>query len=662
MTHPRPLRAAPGDGGTPERMHLLLSVATAVNRSLDPQEIAEAALWLALETVNLRVGLVALLKEQEPMILASHGFPLEWLRQFQATARRLEGTVIDHALQTGVPAVFSDLRLAAADALIELFQQASLQSLVCLPLQSPADEIGVMLIGSREGRTFGIQEVDILQAIGGQISAGLRNAWLFTQSQRQVEELESVTQVASAVVSSLDSSQILTRIMEEVTARLDSEAAALLLLDMAGGDEELEFVAVAGPRSANLKGIRLKVGQGVVGWVAQHGQPLLVPDVSRDERFYKDLDKRTATVTRSVLCVPMRVRERLIGVVEVINKRHGQFSIGDQRLLESLAAFAAVAIENARLYEEASQRAEQALLYARDLTTAYRQERQQREALDRLRYNFLNVIGHELKSPLAVILPGLEVLKDPRRGSLAPDQMRIVDALDQQARHLLQTINGLVNFATFYARQGTLQLKPVSPESVLDDALALSQFKAARKNIRLEERRRPPLPVLPLDSQRVAEAIAHLIDNAIKFSPEGSTVMVEAQGGDHGLEIRVIDRGCGIAANQVDAIWDSFSQLNTTPKRGLEGLGLGLAIARYVVEAHGGTISVESTPGKGSIFTIRLPAQTRADPGDQDIGVAHLTLAPGGYYAEPGSEVAQAALAVAGRGNGVIRGKVKDKG
>jgi signal transduction histidine kinase len=349
------------------------------------------------------------------------------------------------------------------------------------------------------------------------------------------------------------------------------------------------------------------VGEGVVGWVAQNDQPVLVPDVTRDQRFYKDLDKKTATTTHSIVCVPLRMRERVIGVVEVINKRHGQFSAGDQRLLESLATFAAVAIENGRLYEEANRQVQQATLYARDLGVAYQRERRQREALDRLRYSFLNVVGPELKTPLSVLLQGLEVLKEPRIGPLNEGQAEVVAMLERQSSYLRRLIDGLITFATFSARQGTMQFREVPLDDVLDDALALSHFKAVRKGVALEERRQAGLPNLALDKERMAEALAHLIDNAIKFSPEGGRVLVEAETEGGSLLVRVVDWGCGIPADQIDRIWDSFVQMNTKMERGLEGLGLGLAIARYIVEAHNGSILVESELDQGTTFTIHLP-------------------------------------------------------
>jgi signal transduction histidine kinase len=590
---------------TPERMRVLLAVATTVNQALVPHEVAEVALWLAFEVAGLRAGLVLLLEEEQRVLLASHGFAAELLRDFLSAGMDIRHTVVEEALRIGLPVAYSDLRLAPQDNVVQLCRRAQLQSLICLPLQAPGNVVGIMLIGDPQQQVFQVRDVDLLQAIAGQVSTNLRNAWIFAQSQRQIEELESVTEVARVMVSSLDSGQILSRIMEEVTTRLDTEAAALLLLHSA--QQELEFAAVAGPGSASLLGMRLKMGQGVVGWVAQHDQPLVVADVSADTRFNSEFDRQTLTETRSILAVPLRVRERLIGVVEVINKINGSFSVADQRLLESMAIFAAVAIENARLYEEARRQKQQVTQYARDLGAAYERERKQHEALDRLRHSFLNVVGHELKTPLTVILQGLEALKDARRGALSAEQAEIVEVLDYQSNYLSRLIDGLVTFARFTAHQQNIHFGLVPFDRILDDALTLTQFKAVRKRIVLEDRRQSPLPTLSIDQDRMAEAILHLIDNAIKFSPEGSRVAVEAFADVDSLVVRVIDPGSGIPANRLDSIWDGFVQMKASLERGLEGLGLGLAIARYIVEAHNGNISVESEPGKGSTFTIRLP-------------------------------------------------------
>ncbi len=588
----------------PERLRLLLSGANALNQSLNPKEVARVSLRLALQMLSLPMGLVLVFdRDHRPIVLAEQHLPKDWLTTF-TTAALSPQSAIRHALATRQPLILPDPpAFTTADA--ASFSQLQVQSLVGFPFRVPGDFSGMVLLLHTEPHAYSEGDLAFLAAIVQQISAGLRNAWLFAKTQRQVEAVQSVAEAARVVVSSLDLNHILTHIMGEVTSRLKTEAAALLLLDAVR--EELEFAAVAGPASEGLVGVRMPMGQGIVGWVAEHNEPLLVPDVSQDPRFFKGLDKDTATTTQSVLCVPLRTRDQLIGVVEVINKKRGQFSLADQQLLESLASFAAVAIENARLFDEANRQIEQATLYARDLSAAYKRERQQREALDRLRYSFLNVVSHELKTPLTVILQGLEALKTPRRGELNLEQREIVAMLENQSGQLQRLIDGLVAFATFSARQGTMRFKQVPFDEVLDDVVALAYFKTTRKQITLTEQRPPNLPAILLDKERISEAIVHLIDNAVKFSQEQSEIVLNTTLQSNNVRVAVTDHGKGIPAEKLDSIWDSFSQMNDTMERGLEGLGLGLAIARYIVEAHNGKITVESVVGQGSTFTIELP-------------------------------------------------------
>jgi GAF domain-containing protein len=195
-----------------ERLRVLLSVATTINLSLVPHEVAEVALWLAFEITELRAGVVLLFQGDQRIVLTSQGFSGQVLRQLASPKLDFKESIVEEALASDLPKVFYDLRLMSDDPVLALCRAAGLQSVICLPLRAPGNLLGVMLIGDSQHQLFEVSDVDLLQAIAGQISTSLRNAWVFAQSQRQLEKLETVTQAARAVVSSLDSDQILTRI------------------------------------------------------------------------------------------------------------------------------------------------------------------------------------------------------------------------------------------------------------------------------------------------------------------------------------------------------------------------------------------------------------------------------------------------------------------
>jgi len=168
--------------------------------------------------------------------------------------------------------------------------------------------------------------------------------------QKQLIQLKTLTELASLINSSFDQAEIRKRAIEATTRVLNAEAASLLLLDEATG--ELYFDVATGEKGRRVKQIRLKKGVGIAGWVAEHGTPLVIHDAQSDPRFFKNADKLSGFVTRNIICVPLKTKERIIGVLEGINKKDGRFDDSDLELTKTLSNYIAVAIENARLYSE----------------------------------------------------------------------------------------------------------------------------------------------------------------------------------------------------------------------------------------------------------------------------------------------------------------------
>jgi signal transduction histidine kinase len=304
----------------------------------------------------------------------------------------------------------------------------------------------------------------------------------------------------------------------------------------------------------------------------------------------------------------------VMGVLSVDNRLSGRaFGEADEALMLALADLAVIALDNARLYKEAEQRAEQALVYAQDLREVYKREKQQRQAMDRLRFSFLNVIGHELKTPVANIAQALEAVKDPRWGALNEKQHELMDALEKQSLYLGHLIEGLVDFAAFTAKQGALQQRLADLAPIIQQALQLALFKAQQKKVTVEGQVEDDLPPLFIDPGRVEEALNQLLDNAIKFNRQGGRVELRAVAAVGAVKVSVRDTGLGIPPAELDSIWGGFFQVGRKMEFGLEGLGLGLALTRYIVEAHGGTVEVESELEVGSTFTITLPVAEGAN-------------------------------------------------
>lgn len=424
---------------------------------------------------------------------------------------------------------------------------------------------------------------------------------LATQLQQQVTQLMVLSRVGQSVTSLLDLDQVLRRIVEAGIYLTRADEGFLMLLDEETGELYLRAARNLGQREATVT--RMQAQDLLVGQVLQTGRPLRLNRSDSTD----SLKVATGYLVQNLIHVPLRTKGRTLGVLSVDNiQKSAPFTEADETLLSALADYAAIAIENARLYEDSRQRAEQALVYSSALSRAYKQEKQQRLALDRLKSNFLNVIGHELKTPLTVIIQALEALSDQRRGTLNEEQCELLDTSKTQIANLGNLIDGLVNFATFAAKQGILNLQKADLTPIIQNTVAMALFKAQRKNITVKTKVPDDLPVLLLDPPMMEEALHQLLDNAVKFNCEGGEIYLRVARVGNTLRLSIKDTGRGIPADELDGIWEGFIQRSDTMKRGLEGLGVGLALTRYIVEAHGGTIEVESEVGVGSNFCIIL--------------------------------------------------------
>jgi signal transduction histidine kinase len=250
---------------------------------------------------------------------------------------------------------------------------------------------------------------------------------------------------------------------------------------------------------------------------------------------------------------------------------------------------------------------QQALIYAQDLKQVIRQQRQTQAALDRLRVTFLGTVNHELRTPLALLFQTLEMLEDPRLGDLTEEQLDAVAVLRRQAQTLGRMIESLTGIAAFLSKQETVKPVMARLEVVFNDVLPLAEFKARSKNIMIETDISPNLPSFPLDVKQMEEALTQLLDNAIKFNRSGGKIMISARLERPWIILINRDTGLGIEAEQMELIWQTFEQGVDPLRRAQEGLGLGLALARYIISALGGSIEVIRILGSGRTFTIKLP-------------------------------------------------------
>ncbi len=475
--------------------------------------------------------------------------------------------------------------------------QEETKSELAVPIKSGQEVIGVLDMQSDKFDAFDEVDLMAMETLADQIAVAIENARLFEETRRRVRELRLLHDVGLAAASGVRLGETLQAAAVALAAELESTHVALMLLEPESGSLRME--ASVGYPPDVVKGLRLRLGQGITGWVAQHGEPLLVPDVGLDPRYYE-----AALDTRSELCVPMSTGSLVIGVLNVESPQPNVFTDDDQRLLSTLASNLTVLIERARLFEEV----EAARMELQQRAEALEQANVRLQELDRLKSQLLANMSHELRTPLNSILGFSEVLMDGLVGEMTPDQNECLGNIHSSGQHLLALINDILDLSKIEA--GRMELEPTT----FDVAGLLAEVQMTimplikKKSQVLKIGQAEGLPRLTADRFRIKQVLLNLLSNAYKFTlVEGHITLSCRLVDGTTMLFSVADTGFGIKPEDHKIIFEEFRQADGSSAREMTGTGLGLAISKRLIEMHGGRIWVESEYGHGATFSFLLP-------------------------------------------------------
>jgi signal transduction histidine kinase len=413
--------------------------------------------------------------------------------------------------------------------------------------------------------------------------------------EERIAALERMIRLGRLINSTLDLSQLLELITQTAIELIGTDASAIALLDPETG--QLYFETASGPQRQVLKRFPVPLDSSIAGWVIAHNQPVVVPDAQQDARHCPLVDAATGLPTRSLMEVPLTVREDVIGIITAANYRPDlSFTTEDLHTLTALATQAATAIHNARLFEG------QRRAYA-----ALQEANAQLQQLDRLKSDFIAVITHELRTPVANLDLAQQVFERLGTVTWSAEQHTQMDELKAGIRSTQRMIDNLIAFATFLSNRGELRLEPLDLGEVVQEALVAIDPVARHKEVHLSPEIASFLPPLHGDHARLGQAVYQLLDNAVKFTHAGGQVWVRCRVQGDYLRLEVEDTGIGIPGGRLPTLWQGFAQQGDPLLRGQEGLGIGLALVRQIVDAHGGQVDVRSKEGAGSTFAFVLP-------------------------------------------------------
>jgi signal transduction histidine kinase/CheY-like chemotaxis protein len=463
--------------------------------------------------------------------------------------------------------------------------------------------LGVITVNRHQVRAFTDGEIALMETFADQAAIAIENARLLTELQartgeltRSVRELQALGEVSQALSSTLDLDTVLRTIVARANQLAGTDGCSVW--EYEEGTGEFHFRATDNLDAAVIEVSRqtpIRRGQGNMGRMALTREPVQIPDIGAEGAYRGPLrDVLLRTGNRALLAVPLLREDHLIGALTVNKKTPGEFSPEVIDLLKTFAAQSALAIQNARLFQEIGDKSRQL------------------EEADRHKSEFLANMSHELRTPLNAIIGYSEMLQedaaDLGAGQFTDDLGRINSA----GKHLLELINAVLDLSKIEAGKMELYLESFDTAGLVRDIAAVIQPLAAKNANRLDVHCPPEIGTMRADLTKVRQALFNLLSNACKFTERGTislTVVREVAEGRDSMMFAVGDTGIGMTPEQVSRLFEAFSQADAATTRRYGGTGLGLALSRRLCRMMGGDVTVESVAGRGSTFTIRLPAE-----------------------------------------------------
>lgn len=467
------------------------------------------------------------------------------------------------------------------------------KSLLAVPMIAQGKPLGAVLVGeSRHHRRFTPEEIREVSVLGAQIALAIRHAQVHEMVRRQAEDLGFLYDVAVTLMTLHSAREMAMYVVEALDSFFPDVFTQVFVYNPHTG--RVELVAVSKSQHHRLEELyrdtaRFEKGEGLIGTAYTTGQVVRVDDVRHDPRYIPFYPE-----TRSEMCVPLTIRGRTIGVLDVQSPQLARCQEREERVVCTLATGLAAALENARLYAELESR-------ARLLQQAY----EELQVQDHYKDEFIQNLSHELRNPMTFVKGYAEFMLEEGLGPITEDQREALEIIRRRSDDMVALLTEILELHRGDLDQ--VEWEKVDLRSVLITCLNTTRVAAEEAQLRLSWDVPASLPHVAGSSRRLRQVFDNLLSNAIKFTPAGRTIAVRAWSTGDEVVVAVTDEGIGIPQDQLQRIFERFYQVKVDTPRQDKGAGLGLAITRRIVEAHKGRIWAESQVGKGSTFYVALP-------------------------------------------------------
>ncbi len=385
-----------------------------------------------------------------------------------------------------------------------------------------------------------------------------------------LQKYKRLIDISRDLASTLDLSALLKRIVEAARDLSNSAAASILLYD--GNTNQLFFQATTNlAEDSPASGMNVPVEGSIAGWAVLKRKIVKVADVHQDPHFFGNVEKAVNFPTSSLMAIPLITREKVVGVLEVLNKHDGEYTGEDEELMSVLGAHAAVAIENSHLFMQS---------------------------------DLISELVHELRTPLASINTASHLIERPE---LSDEQRQeLITAIQTETKRLNEMASSYLDLAQLESGRVAYQSSRFSLAELAESCRNLLKERIDEKQVSFAIRLPADLPQVRGDRDKIKQVLLNLFSNAVKYNQPGGAVTVSAALREKEVSLSVQDTGIGIPPDAMPHLFERFFRTRDA-ERIAHGTGLGLSICKRIIEAHHGRIEVESKLGRGSTFTLYFP-------------------------------------------------------
>lgn len=456
------------------------------------------------------------------------------------------------------------------------------ESILAVPLTVKGAVIGVMTLSRVGEREFSAHDLDLISSLGNQAAVAIENARLYDDTRQRNRELTALYSVALAAGRTLELKRLLDETLSQLLRVLEYEAGAIFLVDQ----NTLEL------RQSHQQGIPEWLDKVIALELRDGGS---IAKTVTDCRVSQEvLRVPEAWPGARLTCIPLVAHRRVLGVLVIPFMGTDRVATEELHLLEALGRQIGVAVENAVLYAALQDRAE-------SLQNAY----DELAELDQLKDELVQNISHELRTPLTFIKGYVGLLLEGDMGSINPAQRSSLEIVSNKTEQLVHLVNGILTLHTLTTE--VLKVQSVSPTALVSGAVAGALPAAQDAGIAVVSQLPSQIEEIEVDPAQITQVLDNLLNNAIKFSPNGGQITVRLVGEIDTVRVEVSDTGIGIPVDKMDRVFDRFFQVDGSLTRRFGGAGLGLSICKQIIDAHGGELEVVSEEGKGSTFSFVIP-------------------------------------------------------